>query len=69
MAKRRKPKITKKARINALHRQNFLDRLPSNEKEHLELMLKFTERAMDNQDDGTMARQAERIRNKINQLN
>jgi hypothetical protein len=68
MAKRKKPKLTKKARINALHRQNFLDRLPGNEKERLELMLKFTERAMDNQDDGTMARQGERIKEKIKNL-
>lgn len=68
MAKRRKPRITKKDRKNAIHRQNFLNRLPGSEKEYLELMLKFTERAISQRDDGSMTGQAERIKEKIRNL-
>ena len=56
------------ARKNALNRQRFLDRLPSNEKEHLELMLWHTERAIGPHNDATMIAQAERIRLQIANL-
>lgn len=67
MAKK-KPKAVSRTRQNALNRQRFLASLPNSEKEWLERLLWFTERAIQPNKDQNMIAQAARIKSKIAQL-
>lgn len=67
MAKKKSSAATR-TRQNALNKQRFLDTLPNTEKEWLERVLWFTERAIGPRNDPGMIAQAARIKSQIADL-